>query len=55
MDDRNQLFAICAIWTDITGRKHDEEVLGRRMRDLKMAQRVAHVGSWSVDLRTQEV
>lgn len=55
MDEKQQLFAICAIWTDITGRKHDEELLRRRMRDLKIAQHVAHVGSWSVDLFSKEV
>jgi PAS domain S-box-containing protein len=54
MDDTNQLFAICAIWTDITGRKHDEEVMRRNMLDLRVAQRVAHVGSWSWDLRSNE-
>jgi PAS domain S-box-containing protein len=54
VDEKNRLFAICAIWSDISGRKHDEEALQRSMRDLRMAQRVAHVGSWSWDLRSNE-
>ncbi len=55
IDERNAIFALCGIWTDITQRKHDEESLLRAASDLRAAQRVAHVGSWRWDLVTGEV
>ena len=51
LDDRRRVFAICAIWTDITERKRAEELLRRNATDLRQAQHVARVGSWSWDLR----
>jgi PAS domain S-box-containing protein len=50
VDDQRRIFAICAIWTDITEHKRTEEALRQTARDLREAQRVAHVGSWSWDL-----
>ena len=55
LDERRQIFAICAIWTDITEHKRVEEALRQSARDLREAQRVAHVGSWSWDLRDKMV
>jgi PAS domain S-box-containing protein len=40
-------FAICAIWSDITERKRTEEALQQREADLRQAERVAHLGSWT--------
>jgi PAS domain S-box-containing protein len=40
-------FAICAIWSDITDRKHVEEALRESEADLRQAERVAHLGSWT--------
>jgi PAS domain S-box-containing protein len=40
-------FAICAIWSDITERKHMEEALREREADLRQAERIAHLGSWT--------
>ncbi|HEY2375216.1 MAG TPA: PAS domain S-box protein [Gemmatimonadaceae bacterium] len=45
-----RLFAICAIWVDITDRKRDEEAMTQTATDLREAQRLAHIGSWSWDL-----
>jgi len=50
LDDQNHVFALCAIWTDITENKRVEEALRQTASDLRNAQRVAHVGSWSWDL-----
>ena len=51
-DEHSEVFALCAIWTDITERKQTEEALKQTTRDLRNAQRVAHVGSWQWDRRT---
>jgi len=51
-DESNAVFAIGAIETDISQRKHDEKTLREAMDDLRTAQHVAHVGSWRWDFRT---
>jgi PAS domain S-box-containing protein len=53
LDERLEVFAVCAIWTDITERKHTEEALRTATLDLRAAQRVAHVGSWRWDRQTE--
>jgi PAS domain S-box-containing protein len=40
-------FALCAIWSDITERKRTEEALRQSEADLRQAERVAHLGSWT--------
>ena len=50
LDDQNRVFALCGIWTDITEHKGVEEALRQSASELRNAQRVAHVGSWSWDL-----
>jgi PAS domain S-box-containing protein len=55
LDDWKEPFAIGSISTDITQRKRDEEALLQSTRDLRTAQRVAHVGSWHWDTRTGDV
>lgn len=54
-DEKNTIFALGGIWTDITERKRDEESLARAATDLRTAQRVAHVGSWRWDAHTGDV
>jgi PAS domain S-box-containing protein len=40
-------FAICAIWSDITDRKRVEEALQQSEADLRQAEHIAHLGSWT--------
>ncbi len=54
LDETNTIVALCAIWTEITQRKLDEDALRRVASDLRTAQRVAHVGSWRSNLGTGE-
>ena len=54
IDQSNAVFAIGTIQTDITERKRDEEALREAMGDLRIAQHVAHVGSWRWDFRTNQ-
>ena len=53
-DESQNLFAIGAIATDITRQKRDEEALRQSLSDLRIAEHVAHVGSWRWDFRTNE-
>ncbi len=41
--------------TDISARKQAEEALRQSRKDLQEAQRIAHVGSWQLDLSTRHV
>lgn len=64
----NRWFDICAfrvgeaedrrvgvLYTDVTERKDTEEALRHSEAELKEAQRIAHVGSWILDLRTGSI
>ena len=52
LEHDGRVFAICAIWSDITDRKRVEDALRQTASDLREAQRIAHVGSWSWDPKT---
>jgi PAS domain S-box-containing protein len=52
-DDRGSAFGVCWIGTEITDIRRAEEELQRTANDLKDAQRVAHIGSWSMDVKTE--
>lgn len=54
LDDDKTVVALCSIWTDITQRKFNEEALRRVANDLRIAQHVAHVGSWRWDVIRDE-
>lgn len=45
----------CASVRDVSERKSAEESLRKTARDLKEAQRIAHVGSWQLDLLTGQL
>jgi PAS domain S-box-containing protein len=46
-DGNGHPFALCAIWSDVTDRKRTEEALRQREADLRQAEHVAHLGSWT--------
>jgi len=54
LDEARRVFAIGAIATDITQQKRDQEALRQSLSELRIAQHVAHVGSWRWDFRTNE-
>ena len=47
--------AVLSIATDITERKQAEKALIRSEKELKKAQQITHIGSWNLDLKTNEV
>jgi PAS domain S-box-containing protein len=49
-DADGQAAGVLSIWFDITGRKRMEQTLAASERMLQEAQRIAHVGSWDVDM-----
>ena len=48
-DDEGRLLGLCGILSDISERKRTEQALQTREAELKEAQRVAHMGSWTRD------
>jgi PAS domain S-box-containing protein len=47
--------AIRIALTDITARKQAEDALRQNVKDLKESQRIAHVGSWRLDVASNQV
>jgi PAS domain S-box-containing protein len=46
-------FGVCWIGTEISDIKRTEQALAQTAADLKEAQRVAHIGSWTWDVKTK--
>ncbi len=55
MDDSGNVAGILGIFWDITERKRAEEKLRKRERQLLESQRVAHLGSWDLNLVSEEL
>jgi PAS domain S-box-containing protein len=54
-NDSGKAVRIVGTHVDITERKRAEEVLRRNEKDLRESQRIAHVGSWRLDVATNQV
>jgi PAS domain S-box-containing protein len=55
LDEHGAAFGVCWMEADITARKRAEEELRRTAADLKQAQRVGHIGSWTWNLETDSI
>jgi PAS domain S-box-containing protein len=49
--DGDRAIGVGSIWSDITDRKRAEEALLQREADLSQAERIAHLGSWTWNVR----
>ena len=49
-DDNGQIIRIAGIAEDITERKNSEDVIRETSQSLADTQRMAHIGSWKLDL-----
>lgn len=54
-DGEGNLKGFTKITKDITDRKKDEEKIKKALEQLEQAQELAHLGSWEVDLLTNEI
>lgn len=55
MNDAGEIVEWFGTASDITPRKRMEQERDRREKDLRESQRIAHVGSWRLDIKTNEV
>lgn len=53
--ERKELWGLCGISTDITESKQMEQALTQLTGKLQLAQRIAQMGSWSLDVATNQV
>ena len=54
-DGKGKVIGCQGVSRDITQRKHVEEQLNQNMKDLLESQRIAHLGTWRLDLATAQV
>lgn len=54
-DSANEIIGVLGIYEDITGRKRTELALQRSEADLKLAQFVAQIGSWHLDIASNRL
>lgn len=54
-DAQGQLQYVVAMGMDVTGRKASEEILTRSRQQFVEAQRIARLGSWSLDLKKNQL
>ncbi len=54
-DDSGKIVGWATVSRDITERRQAEQALREREQDLRESQRIAHVGSWHLDMATNKV
>jgi PAS domain S-box-containing protein len=54
-DENGNVYRIAGLATDITHRKHIENRLKQQESQLRQAARIARLGSWSLDVRTNKI
>ncbi|WP_051309182.1 PAS domain S-box protein [Desulfogranum japonicum] len=54
-DDRGNITEILAVGSDITELKSTEEELKRSQEDVRKSQKIARLGSWRLEIKTNEV
>lgn len=54
-DSKGKKYALCGVLTDITPLKRTEEALRKSEASLKEAQRIAHIGNWEWDLKSNSM
>lgn len=54
-DENGKIVEIIGYWADITERKHAENLQKKNQEQLNEAQRMAKMGSWTLDLRTNHL
>ena len=54
-DTHGNIVDVTCLGIDLTERKKAEEALRKSEKDLKASQRIAHLGSWHLDLATNQV
>ncbi len=55
INEKGEIIHYVAVKEDITGRKKIEKELSRSEQELKKAQQITHIGSWYLDIETDEV
>ncbi len=54
-DASGKPYAVCGISTDITARKKAENALATQTRNLELAEQMANIGHWRIDVATREI
>ncbi|MCK5276386.1 MAG: PAS domain S-box protein [Alphaproteobacteria bacterium] len=54
-DASGEPYAVCCVATDITARKEAENALAIQTRNLEIAEQIASIGHWRIDVATRDI